>query len=81
MAIVTHPANDAYRDNFEATFGPKPKRVNECRVYNTTCPTPDLCQLHDPNAPCVAGEMNKPDTGERFTIEELKAKLEENDAP
>ena len=56
MPIVSHPANAAFRDNFEETFGPKPKRPNECRIYNTTCPTPELCKLSDPDAPCCAGQ-------------------------
>ena len=59
MSIVSHPTNAAYRDNFEETFGEKPKRPNECRIYNTTCPTPELCKLSDPAAPCLAGQVNE----------------------
>lgn len=58
MPIVSHPTNKNYRDNFEQTFGPKPKRPNECRIYNTTCPTPDACRLQEPDAPCFAGQVN-----------------------
>lgn len=58
MSIVTRPATQEYRDNFDAIFPPKPKRPNECRVYNTTCPTPELCKLDDPDAPCCAGQVN-----------------------
>lgn len=58
MAIVTRPATAEYRNNFEETFGPKAKRPNECRVYNTTCPTPALCHLDNPGAPCLAGMAN-----------------------
>lgn len=57
MAIVTRPATQEYRDNFEMTFGSKPKRNNECRIYNTECPTPDACKLRDPSAPCLVGEI------------------------
>lgn len=57
MSIVTRPATKEYRDNFSATFGEKPKRPNECRIYNTTCLTPELCRLSDPTAPCLAGDM------------------------
>lgn len=64
MSIVSHPTNDAYRSNFDATFGPKPKRPNECRIYNTTCPTPDACRLNDPDAPCLAGQVNDADDEE-----------------
>lgn len=59
MSIVTRPATREYRDNFDETFGPKPKRPSECRIYNTTCPTPERCKLDDPNAPCVAGQVNE----------------------
>lgn len=58
MSIITRPATTEYRDHFDETFGKKPKRLNECRVYNTTCPTPGLCKLDDPNAPCLAGQVN-----------------------
>jgi hypothetical protein len=78
VSIVSHPANKNFRDNFDQTFGPKPKRPNECRIYNTTCPTPELCRLHDPDAPCVAG-MAAPDPADRMTLAELKAKLEEDE--
>jgi len=37
MAIVTHPANNAYRSNFDKTFGGKPK----------TEPTSDFSLLPD----------------------------------
>lgn len=37
MAIVTRPANDAYRDNWDAAFGSKPK----------TEPTSDFSLLDD----------------------------------
>jgi len=57
MSIVSHPANDAYRDNFDRIFG-KREKPNACRVYNTTCPTPDLCRLGDPKAPCMAEQAN-----------------------
>ena len=57
MSIVSHPANDAYRDNFEAVFG-KREKLNQCRVYNTTCPTPDQCNLKDPKAACIAELAN-----------------------
>ena len=61
MSIVSHPANDAYRENFDRIFAPKPK-PNACKVYNTTCPTPELCKLADPQAPCLAGQVNDTET-------------------
>lgn len=77
MPIVSHPANKAFRDHFDETFGPKPKRPNECRIYNTECPTPELCRLAEPDAPCCAGQVND-DTGEgSMTLAELEKKLEE----
>lgn len=75
MSIVSKPAGAEYRDRFDQTFGSKPKRPNECRIYNTTCPTPDACRLNDPDAPCLAGQVND-DTGEgSMTLGELEAKL------
>ena len=74
MSIVTRPATREYREGYDLAFPPK-KRPNECRIYNTTCPTPELCRLNDPEAPCVAGQAND-DTGEgSMTLGELEAKL------
>jgi hypothetical protein len=78
VSIVSHPANKNFRDNFDETFGPKPKRLNECRIYNTTCLMPELCRLNDPEAPCVAG-MAEPDSADRMTLSELMTKLEEDE--
>lgn len=75
MSIVTRPATREYRDNFEATFGAKPKRPNECRIYNTTCPTPALCWLGDADAPCMAGETNDAEPERAMSLEELKTEL------
>lgn len=80
MSIVSHPTNKNYRDNFEQTFGPKPKRPNECRIYNTTCPTPALCKLRDPNAPCVAGQVDDDIDEGSMTLVELTAKLTDSES-
>lgn len=76
MSIVSHPANQNYRDNYDAVFGAESKRPNECRIYNTTCPTPELCNLADPNAPCLAGALSNEEVGAGMTVEELKVELE-----
>jgi hypothetical protein len=81
VSIVSHPANKNYLDHYTETFGPKPKRLNECRIYNTTCPMPAACRLNDPDAACLAAQVND-DTGEgSMTLSELMTKLGEDEKP
>ncbi len=75
MSIVSHPANKNYRDNFAEVFGQKPKRPNECKVYNTTCPTPELCKLDDPEAPCVAGQVNDQDDDAKSVLRPIHVQV------
>ena len=60
MTITSHPANAAYRDNFDATFGKKPEPSCNCKtpgvgIQRNTCLSPlrAVCQCvcHYPAEP------------------------------
>lgn len=73
MAIVSHPANDKYRDNYEATFGKKkegpgslvPYPADRLSRYNA-CSEP--CDMWI--GPCVCGAWHH---GEDDVLEKSKA--------
>ena len=46
MPIVSHPANAAFRDNFDETSALS-RSARTSAASTTECPTPELCKLSD----------------------------------